>query len=485
MADNVTLNQNTTSGAIIATDDVGGAQHQYVKVEFGADGVATPVDASNPLPVAGVVDIGNTVDVTGSTVAISGTVPVSAAALPLPTGAATAALQTQPGVDIGDVTINNAAGASAVNIQDGGNSITVDGTVAISGTVPISAVALPLPSGAATAAKQPALGTAGIPSADVLSVQGVASMTALKVDGSAVTQPVSGTVTANAGSGTFAISAAALPLPSGAATSALQTQPGVDIGDVTVNNATGAAAVNIQDGGNSITVDATALPLPTGASTAAKQPALGTAGTASADVITVQGIASMTALKVDGSAVTQPVSGTVTASNTTGNVANDGVDSGNPVKIGTKAANALPAAVANADRVDAIGDLFGRQLIAHIDPAMQVWKSANYTTTQTGATIWDPTSGKKIAITSIVVGAYGATAARLILWFGANGDTTYTAGTDQLVWAASFAPAATGYPGLVFTPATPVFCITADNELHITTDANLSVDIAVYGYEWV
>lgn len=35
------------------------------------------------------------------------------------------------GTDIGDVTINNAAGASAVNIQDGGNSITVDGTVAV------------------------------------------------------------------------------------------------------------------------------------------------------------------------------------------------------------------------------------------------------------------------------------------------------------------------------------------------------------------
>jgi hypothetical protein len=57
--------------------------------------------------------------------------------LPLPTGAATAALQTQPGVDIGDVTINNASGASAVNIQDGGNSITVDGTVTanISGSI--------------------------------------------------------------------------------------------------------------------------------------------------------------------------------------------------------------------------------------------------------------------------------------------------------------------------------------------------------------
>lgn len=40
----------------------------------------------------------------------------------------------QPGVDIGDVTVNNAGGASAVNIQDGGNSITVDGAVTVSAT---------------------------------------------------------------------------------------------------------------------------------------------------------------------------------------------------------------------------------------------------------------------------------------------------------------------------------------------------------------
>jgi hypothetical protein len=56
-------------------------------------------------------------------------------AVSLPTGAATSALQTQPGVDIGDVTINNAAGASAVNIQDGGNSITVDGSLTTVSTV--------------------------------------------------------------------------------------------------------------------------------------------------------------------------------------------------------------------------------------------------------------------------------------------------------------------------------------------------------------
>lgn len=46
------------------------------------------------------------------------------------------------GTDIGDVTINNASGASAVNIQDGGNTITVDGTVGISGTVTVGAHAV-------------------------------------------------------------------------------------------------------------------------------------------------------------------------------------------------------------------------------------------------------------------------------------------------------------------------------------------------------
>lgn len=164
------------------------------------------------------------------------------------------------GVDIGDVTINNASGASAVNIQDGGNSLTVDGTF-WQATQPVSATALPLPTGAATAAKQPALGTAGSASADVISVQGVASMTALKVDASGVAVPVtdnSGSLTVD-NAGTFAVQAA-------------------QSGTWNVNNVSGTVS------------------LPTGAATAAKQPALGTAGSASSDVISVQGIASGTPL---------------------------------------------------------------------------------------------------------------------------------------------------------------------------------------------
>lgn len=179
---------------------------------------------------------------------------ITAASLPLPSGAAT---------DSNNNTIAGAAGTSPPALAASASGLIgwlrkiVDvllGGIAVTGTFwqatqPVSAASLPLPSGASTSAKQPALGTAGSASADVLSVQGIASMTALKVDGSSVTQPVS----------------------------------------------------------------AASLPLPAGAATAAKQPALGTAGSASVDVVTVQGVASMTALKVDGSAVTQPVSGTVTA----------------------------------------------------------------------------------------------------------------------------------------------------------------------------
>lgn len=53
MADNVTI-PLTGAGdatAVVATDEVGGAQHQYVKLEFGADGTATKVSSSDPLPV--------------------------------------------------------------------------------------------------------------------------------------------------------------------------------------------------------------------------------------------------------------------------------------------------------------------------------------------------------------------------------------------------------------------------------------------------
>lgn len=65
------------------------------------------------------------------------------------------------------------------------------------------------------------------------------------------------------------------------------------------SDATTAVAVQGITGGKAIPVTVSSSALPTGAATAAKQPALGTAGTASSDVITVQGIASGTNLNVN------------------------------------------------------------------------------------------------------------------------------------------------------------------------------------------
>jgi len=165
-------------------------------------------------------------------------------------------------------------------------------------------------------------------------------------------------------------------------------------------------------------------------------------------------------------------------------VAHDTADAGDPALIGMRAQSSLPASVANNDRARAISDLKGRQLVSHIDPAQQVWKNFNATTTQTGSIIWNPAAGAKIAITHFTIGTYGTTSARLIMYFGADADTTYDGGTDQLVFAASYAPSTTAKPGTVVCPAVPIFAATVDHSLHITTDAAMSVDVAVYGYEF-
>jgi hypothetical protein len=279
---------------------------------------------------------------------------------------------TQPTVTTGQIVDMQMTTRGAQIVATGVDAFAVNASQ--SGTWNVTNVSgtISLPTGAATSAKQPALGTAGTASSDVLTVQGIASMTALKVDGSsvtqpvsgtvtvqqstasnlkvdlsgtsansiaikvdgsAVTQPVSGTITANAGSGTFnnqqtnittdydtgagtqtmTMFGLALPASGGAVSGGTSSNPlRTDPTGVTTQPISGTVTAN-QGGTWNITNVSGTVSLPTGAATSAKQPALGTAGSASTDVLTVQGIASMTALKVDGSGVTQPVSGTVTA----------------------------------------------------------------------------------------------------------------------------------------------------------------------------
>lgn len=233
-----------------------------------------PVSVPGVIPVSdngGSLTVDGAVTVSG-TVAVSGTVPVSAAALPLPTGAAqehvTAASPSShrlsdgsafydatktgqlPSALVGSrLDINNGAwlGSTApsvgqkamasslpvtiasdqsavpvsgtvavsgtVPVSDGGGSLTVDGTVGISGTVPVSiAAALPVTDNAGSLTVD---GTVAVSS--VAGTVAVSIAAALPITDNAGSLTVDGTVAVSSVAGTVAVSAAALPLPSGAA----------------------------------------------------------------------------------------------------------------------------------------------------------------------------------------------------------------------------------------------------------------------------
>jgi hypothetical protein len=72
MADNTRLNQETTSGDLIASDEISGgvadgSKAQRVKQGFGSDGSYTDVSSDDPLPV----DAGEIDDVSGALIAIN------------------------------------------------------------------------------------------------------------------------------------------------------------------------------------------------------------------------------------------------------------------------------------------------------------------------------------------------------------------------------------------------------------------------------
>jgi hypothetical protein len=202
------------------------------------------------------------------------TQPVSASSLPLPSGASTSANQETANTSLSSIDGKLPALSGGRVPVDVGTSIDI-GEVEIKNDagnpVPVSAASLPLPSGAATEAKQDTGNTSlsnidsnvGSKSDAAASTDtGTFSLIAfikrglqnwatlleripvlvsgrIPVDGSGVTQPVSGTVTAT-GPLTDAelratavpISASSLPLPTGAATSANQTTANTSLASI-------------------------------------------------------------------------------------------------------------------------------------------------------------------------------------------------------------------------------------------------------------
>jgi hypothetical protein len=326
--------------------------------------------------------------------------------------------------------VNVVASGGLTDAQLRATAVPVSGTF-FQSTQPISAASLPLPSGAATSAKQPALGTAGTAAADVITVQGVASMTPLKVDGSGVTQPVTGTfwpatqpvsigsvlhVDDNGGSLTVDGSVSVSGLVPGTSATSLGKAEDAAAADgdtgvmaLAVRKDTATTTVGTDgdyhpfevDGNGRLWVNGSSITQPVSGTITGNQgsaAALGgawpvkitdgtnTMPTGDASARSIHTTIDNASIAVTGTfwQATQAVNGTVTANIGTagtlaldatltggtqksisfGDVAHDGVDSGNPQKIGGKATTGVPTAVsATADRVDAYFDRMGRQAI--------------------------------------------------------------------------------------------------------------------------
>jgi hypothetical protein len=173
MADGTTLSTNVGVGDKIATDDLGATgKAQWVKLMDGTDGSAAviPGDATNGLRV----------DVNNAAVADGGTLPAK-------------------GVQIGGT---DGSVFQVMSTDNAGRP-----NVNVNGTVPVS-IAATQAVNAAQVAGTTTDTNSGVKSAGtqrvVLATDQPQLTNALKVDGSAVTQPVSGTVTATLGATTNA-----------------------------------------------------------------------------------------------------------------------------------------------------------------------------------------------------------------------------------------------------------------------------------------
>lgn len=160
MSDNVTVDNVDLADYVVATDDDGTAQHQYVKLEFGGDGTFSKVSAANPVPVTGTALSGTvavsslaagtntlgTVALVGAlpagsgflgTVANAGTVAISSIVTQLPAGTNTLGTVARVGATpTGSNFIGTVANAGTVAISSLAAGVNTLGTVALVGAVP-------------------------------------------------------------------------------------------------------------------------------------------------------------------------------------------------------------------------------------------------------------------------------------------------------------------------------------------------------------
>lgn len=338
--------------------------------------------------------------------------------------------------------LTDASGRLYVNVNGtvtvGTHAVTQSGTWTVTanagtGTFAVSAASLPLPSGAATAAKQPALGTAGTASADVITVQGIASMTALKVDGSAVTQPVSGTVTANAGSGTMAVSVAAGATTIAKAEDVASADADVGVPAMAVRKATPANTSGtdgdyemLQMSAGRLWVSATVdTALPAGTNAIGKLASNSGVTIGAVELAAAQTLATVTTV----STVTTCSTVTTLAN---GQTAHDGAATGSPLRVGAKAETAISGVtlVADGDATDLYAGVDG-VLIVRPHCNLEDIVSERATNTDGASTAFvsglaAPGAGVRLYITSVTICNSSASFCTVDLRDGSAGSVLWT-----------------------------------------------------------
>ena len=367
------------------------------------------------------------------TATIAGTPNVAITSSVLPVGSATSA--NQPSI--------NADGGSLSHVTNFPSTQVVSGSVTANAGTNLNTSALALESGGNLASIKASLGSSVIQSTGgtVGLVAGSATIgsvnilggntSAVKVDNSAVTQPVS---------------ASTLPLPTGAATSALQSTGNTAL--TTINTTLGSPIQTTGGTVGLVTGTASIGSISNTGFTASQATAANLNATVvGTGTLSVQNTAAVVggnsvAIKVDGSAVTQPVSGTVTATQATAANLNATI-----VGTGTLSVQNTAATVAGTNSIGTVGLNAGANAIGSITNTSFIATqatAANFNSTVTQATgNWNSNTAQVNGVTvNAGIGASSTGTQRVAVsndskvqpWDGVNTVT---------VKAASTAPAAT------------------------------------------
>jgi hypothetical protein len=168
-----------------------------------------------------------------------------------------------------------------------------------------------------------------------------------------------------------------------------------------------------------------------------------------------------------------------------GAVAQDSGVGSNPVTIGGRASTAQPTAMsADGDVVHLWANRRGALVTASAPHAALTgtpWtlagSTAQYTTTQTSAALVTASASQQIVVTSVQIQAGGTTAGTMQLYFGTG---AYSRGTTPAVFDGEFAPSSTSKPGVVMQGP---FIGAADADLRVTTSAAINpLTVTVWYY---